>query len=99
MKQERILQVIRGPHVTEKTSTAAQNKQLVFKVERSATKAEIKEAVEQLLEVKVTDVNCVNVKGKAKRFGARMGRRKDFKKAYISLDKSVDIEALLSEQA
>lgn len=99
MKQERILQVIRGPHVTEKTSTAAQQKQLVFKVDRTASKTEIKEAVEQLLEVKVIEVNTVNIKGKAKRFGARMGRRKDYKKAYVSLDKSVDMEALLSEQA
>lgn len=99
MKQERILQIIRGPHVTEKTSGVAANKQLVFKVDRTATKTEIKEAVEQLLEVKVANVNCVNTKGKSKRFGARMGRRKDFKKAYISLDKSVDMEALLSEQA
>lgn len=99
MKQERILQVIRGPHVTEKTSTAAQYNQLVFKVDRTATKSEIKEAVEYLLEVQVTDVNCVNVKGKSKRFGARMGRRKDYKKAYVSLDRSVDMEALLAEQA
>ncbi|MDO4777318.1 MAG: 50S ribosomal protein L23 [Cardiobacteriaceae bacterium] len=99
MKQERILQVIRGPRVTEKTSRAAQDKQLVFRVDPTASKAEIKEAVEQLLEVKVVGVNCVNVKGKAKRFGVRSGRRKDYKKAYISLDKSVDMEALLSEQA
>lgn len=99
MKQERILQVIRGPHVTEKTSTAVQHNQLVFKVDRTATKSEIKEAVEYLLEVRVTDVNCVNIKGKSKRFGARMGRRKDYKKAYVSLDRSVDMEALLAEQA
>ena len=51
------------------------------------------------MEIKVLDVNCVNVKGKVKRFGGRVGRRKAFKKAYISLDKSVDMEALLSEQA
>ncbi|MDO5089934.1 MAG: 50S ribosomal protein L23 [Cardiobacteriaceae bacterium] len=99
IKQERILQVIRGSRVTEKTSRAAQEKQLVFKVDPTASKAEIKEAVEQLLEVKVVSVNCVNVKGKSKRFGVRAGRRKDYKKAYISLDKSVDMEALLSEQA
>lgn len=98
MKQERILQIIRGPHVTEKTTLLAQRKQLVFKVLNDATKEEIKEAVEQLLEVKVIAVNTVNVKGKTKRFGARMGRRQDFKKAYVSLDKSVDMEALLSEQ-
>lgn len=99
MKQERILQIIHSPHITEKGALLGRQKQLVFKVEGAASKAEIKAAVEQLLEIKVLDVNCVNVKGKVKRFGGRVGRRKAFKKAYISLDKSVDMEALLSEQA
>ena len=96
MKQEYILQIIQGPLVTEKSSSATAKKQLVFKV---ATKEEIKEAVEQLLEVTVVAVNTINVKGKSKRFGQRSGYRKDFKKAYVSLDKGVDMEALLSEQA
>lgn len=99
MKQERILQVICGPHVTEKTSSAATQKQLVFKVDRSATKEEIKAAVEQFLEVNVVSVNTVNIPGKVKRIGRRIGVRKDLKKAYVSLDKSVDMEALLSQQA
>ena len=85
--------------VTEKSSSATAKKQLVFKVARKATKEEIKEAVEQLLEVTVVAVNTINVKGKSKRFGQRSGYRKDFKKAYVSLDKGVDMEALLSEQA
>lgn len=99
MKQERLLQVIRGPHVTEKSSLAAENNQLVFKVDSRATKKEIKEAVKQLMEVEVVAVHTVKIKGKSKRFGARVGRRSDYKKAYVSLDKSVDMEALLSEQA
>lgn len=99
MKEEAILQVIKGPHVTEKSSRTASAKQLVFKVSKTATKQDIKAAVEGLLEVAVTDVNIVNVKGKTKRMGMRIGRRKDYKKAYVSLDKSVDMEALLSEQA
>lgn len=99
MKQERILQVIKGPHVTEKSSMAAEQKQLVFKVDRRASKEDIKAAVEALLEVKVTAVNTVLMKGKVKRFGARVGRRKDYKKAYVSLDKSVDMEALVADQA
>lgn len=99
MKQERLLQVIQGPHVTEKSSLAAESKQLVFKVDRRATKREIKEAVQQLMEVEVVSVCTVNVKGKTKRFGSRLGRRSDYKKAYVCLDKSVDMEALLSEQA
>lgn len=97
-KQERILQIIRAPHVTEKSTTISARKQLVFKVATDASKQEIKEAVEQLLEVKVVAVNTVNVKGKTKRIGARIGRRKDYKKAYVSLDKSVDMEALAAEQ-
>lgn len=99
MKQEYILRIIQGPLVTEKSSSATAKKQLVFKVARKATKEEIKEAVEQLLEVTVVAVNTINVKGKSKRFGQRSGYRKDFKKAYVSLDKGVDMEALLSEQA
>lgn len=99
MKQEYILQIIQGPLVTEKSSSATAKKQLVFKVVRKASKEEIKEAVEKLLEVSVLAVNTVNVKGKSKRFGQRTGYRKAFKKAYVSLDKSVDMEALLSEQA
>lgn len=99
MKQERILQVIKAPHVTEKSSMAAEQKQLVFKVDRRASKEDIKAAVEALLEVKVTAVNTVLMKGKVKRFGARVGRRKDYKKAYVSLDKSVDMEALVADQA
>lgn len=99
MKQERILQVICAPHVTEKTSSAAAQKQLVFKVDRNSTKKEIKIAVEQLLEVRVIAINTVNMAGKVKRIGRRIGIRNGFKKAYVSLDKSVDIEALLSQQS
>lgn len=99
MKQERLLQVIKGPHVTEKTAQVAQAKQLVFRVDPGANKEEIRQAVERLLEVKVIAVNTVYVKGKKKRFAQRIGARKNYKKAYVSLDKSVDMEALLSEQA
>lgn len=99
MKKEDILQVIRGPHVTEKSSMVAQQKQLVFKVARSATKAQIKEAVEQLLGIKVININTINVSGKIKRFGMRTGSRKDYKKVYVGLDKNVDMETLLLGQA
>lgn len=99
MKQEYILQVIRGPVVTEKSSAAAAKKQLVFKVAREANKEDIRTAIEHLLDVKVVAINTTNVKGKRKRFGQHAGQRKDFKKAYVSLDKGVDMEALLSDQA
>lgn len=99
MRQERLLQIIQSTRVTEKSSRVAQSNQLVFVVDKTANKEEIKAAVEALLEVKVIAVNTVLTKGKKKRFGARLGRRQDVKKAYVSLDKSVDMEALLSEQA
>ena len=88
MKQERILQIIRGPVVTEKSSSTIRDKQIVFRVACDANKED----------VKVVAVNTVNIKGKLKRFGQRQGYRKSFKKAYISLSRDVDMEALLSEQ-
>lgn len=98
MKQERLLQVIKGPYVTEKTAQLSHVKQLVFRVDPKANKQEISQAVEQLLKVKVIAVNSVYVKGKEKRFAQRVGSRKNYKKAYVSLDQSADMEALLSEQ-
>ena len=79
--QERLMTVIRGPHVSEKSHLAAENNQVVLKVRVDATKREIRQAVEMLFEVEVDDVTVVNVKGKNKRFGQTRGRRKDWKKA------------------
>ena len=76
--ENRMLQVILAPIVSE-------TEQVVFRVSTDATKAEIKAAVELLFKVKVDAVNVVNVKGKSKRFGRTNGRRKDWKKAYVSL--------------
>ena len=73
--QERLMTVIRGPHLSEKAHMAAENNQVVLKVRTDASKAEIRQAVELLFEVKVDDVNVVNVKGKNKRFGQTKGRR------------------------
>ena len=98
MKQERILQIIRGPVVTENSSAAIRETHFFFSVGCDAIKEDLKAAVEQLLDVKVVAVNTVNIKGKLKRFGQRQGYRKSFKKAYISLSRDVDMEALLSEQ-
>lgn len=87
VKNEKIFKVLKGPLISEKSSTVAdKHKQIVFKVISSATKAEVKTAVEMLFKnVKVKDVNILNVKGKEKRFAQRLGRRKDWKKAYVSL--------------
>jgi len=86
MKQERIYQVVFGPHVTEKTVNISEIANIqAFKVSVDATKLEIKKAIEQLFEVKVDTVRTVKVKGKQKNFGRRAGKRKDWKKAYVKL--------------
>ena len=93
MNQERILQVLLAPHVSEKSTVAADaNGQHVFKVLPGATKTEIKQAVEQLFEVKVAQVRVMNVKGKTKRFGQRDGKRSDWRKAYVTLAEGQDID-------
>ena len=98
MNQERVFKVLLGPHISEKaTIIADENNQFVFKVSTDATKPEIKTAVEQLFEVKVKSVQTVNVKGKTKRFGRTMGRRSDWKKAYVSLQDGYDIDFLGAE--
>lgn len=86
MNRERLLKIIVGPHVSEKSSMAAQSgAQYAFKVTPSANKIEIKQAVETLLDVKVSSVRVSNVKGKKVRFGRTMGQRKNWKKAYVTL--------------
>ena len=93
MNQERIYQVLIGPHVSEKAvMMSEEGGQHVFKVATSATKREIKKAIESLLEVDVVSVRTVNVKGKQKNFGKRKGRRSDWKKAYIRLAEGQSLE-------
>ncbi len=93
MNRERLMKVLLGPLVSEKSARAADHaNQYVFKVLRDATKPEIKAAVEDLFEVEVEGVQVVNIKGKAKRFGARLGRRKDWRKAYVRLQKGQEID-------
>lgn len=91
--EERLMQVLLGPHVSEKTTLAADRaSQVVFKVRRDATKRDISKAVEKLFDVKVDNVTVVNVKGKTKRFGRVEGRRPDWKKAYVRLAPGHDID-------
>lgn len=92
MNQEQLIQVLRAPHSSEKSHRIAErHNQVVFKVLKSATKLDIKQAVELMFSVKVKAVNVLNVKGKAKRFGAMQGRRSDWKKAYVSLEPGEEI--------
>ena len=94
-RQERLMTVVRGPHLSEKAHMASENNQVVLKVSPDATKTEIRQAVELLFEVKVVDVTVVNVRGKNKRFGQTRGRRADWKKAYVRLAEGSSLEAFL----
>ena len=78
--------LLRRPVITEKATNASESGAVVFEVSISATKPEIKRAVEELFKVKVKGVNTVIAKGKTKRFKGIRGKRKDIKKAYVMLE-------------
>ena len=88
MNQERLMQVLLAPLVSEKSARIAdRNRQFAFKVLPNATKPEISRAVELLFDVKVA-----NVRGKVKRFGQSVGKRSNWKKAYVTLAEGQDID-------
>lgn len=98
MNDERMLKVLVAPHISEKSSMVAeQSNQVIFKVTIDSSKPEIKKAVEQMFSVEVDAVRTVNMKGKSKRFGQRLGRRNDWKKAYVTLKAGQDIDFLAAE--
>ncbi|MEM1131353.1 50S ribosomal protein L23 [Alterisphingorhabdus coralli] len=84
--------VIVAPHITEKSTLLSENNAVVFKVANSATKPEIKAAVEALFDVKVTGVNTIVQKGKSKRWRGRPYRRSDIKKAIVTLAEGQSID-------
>ncbi len=84
--------IIRRPVITEKSTMASENGAVVFEVDIAANKPQIREAVESLFGVKVKAVNTTIAKGKAKRFRGRPGRRKDIKKAYVTLEEGNTID-------
>lgn len=98
LNQERLLQVLLAPQVSEKSTRLAEKlEQIVFKVTTDATKPEIKAAVELLFKVQVTSVQVAVMKGKQKRFGRTAGRRKDWKKAYVCLAPGQEINFVAGE--
>jgi large subunit ribosomal protein L23 len=100
MNQERLMKIIVSAHVSEKSTTIAdQHKQFVFRVLKDASKTEIKGAVELLFNVNVEGVQVVNVRGKTRRFGQILGRKKSWKKAYVSLQEGQDINFANTEIA
>lgn len=95
---ERLMQVLLAPVVSEKsTFVADKNEQVVFRVAQDATKPEIKAAVEMLFKVQVESVQVANVKGKEKRFGRFVGRRRHWKKAYVCLKPGQEINFAAAE--
>jgi large subunit ribosomal protein L23 len=98
MNAERLLMVIREPHTSEKSTVLADKmKQFTFKVLKTATKTEIKLAVENIFNVKVKSVSVINVKGKTKRFKQTNGKRSDWKKAFVTLHADQDINFAATE--
>lgn len=96
--QERLMTVLQGPLLSEKSTMSAElYNQVVFKVRTDATKAEIRQAVELLFEVKVEGVQVLNYRGKNKRFGQTRGRRNNWKKAYVRLAEGSQIDFLGTE--
>ena len=96
MNDAKLYEVIRAPRVSEKTARLQEmSNQYVFEVATTATKADVKAAIEQLFDVRVEAVNVVNVKGKNKSFKFRSGRRGDWRKAYVKLadGQSIDVMA------
>lgn len=98
MNQERIYKVLLGPVVSEKAAAAGETgNQVVFKVTPDATKLEVKAAVQALFDAKVEQVRILNVKGKTKRTRYGLGKRSDWKKAYVRLEQGQDIDFAVAE--
>lgn len=98
MNQERVFQVLVGPHVSEKAAIVADaSNQYVFRVAIDASKAEIKKSVEQLFKVKVSDVNTLRVKGKVKRNKFGFSTKSTWKKAYVRLEQGQDIDFAVAD--
>ncbi len=98
MSQERIYKLLLGPVISEKATMASEaGNQVVFKVAADATKPEIKAAVEKFFEVKVEAVRTLKVKGKTKRTRYGIGKRSDWKKAYVRLQEGQDIDLQVAE--
>jgi large subunit ribosomal protein L23 len=95
LTRQQMYDIVRAPVITEKATNVSEHNQVVFRVPLSATKREVKAAVEGLFDVKVKAVNTIRVQGKLKRFRGRLGRRSDYKKAVVTLGEGqrVDVTA------
>ena len=92
MNKEKLLTLIHSPYITEKATSIGRLNQIVFKVDLSASKSEIKKAVEDLFDVKVDSVTTSTQKGKTKRNRFGIYKRSDYKKAFVSLKEGSEIQ-------
>lgn len=92
VSQERMYELVRHPVITEKATTISEHNQVVFRVPLTATKPEIRAAIEGLFSVKVSAVNTLRQRGKTKMWRRRPGRRSDYKKAIITLAEGQSID-------
>tara|TARA_Y100000768_G_scaffold226632_1_gene171077 strand:- start:12 stop:305 length:294 start_codon:yes stop_codon:yes gene_type:complete len=92
MNKEKLLTLINSPYITEKATSVGSLNQVVFKVDLSATKLEIKKAVEDLFDVKVDSVTTAIQKGKTKRNRFGIYKKSDYKKAYVALKEGSEIQ-------
>lgn len=93
LEKNKLANILLAPVVSEKSTLAVEDgNRFVFKVQKVATKLEIKKAVELMFDVEVETVQVLNVKGKIKRFGRTLGKRSDWKKAYVKLKAGHDID-------
>ena len=98
MNQERIFTVLREPHISEKVSVLGDvANQYAFKVSVDATKAEIREAIETIFKVSVKNVSTVNVKCKTKKTARGMSRKKNWKKAYVTVAQGQELDYMVAE--
>ena len=98
MNQERLMKVLLSPVISEKsTRVADSHRQFVFKVDKRASKPDVRKAVELMFDVKVDNVQTSNMRGKIKRHGNATGKRADWKKAYVTLAEGHDIDFMGAE--
>jgi large subunit ribosomal protein L23 len=85
LSRQQMYDIVRAPVITEKATNVSEHNQVIFRVSLTATKRDVKAAVEGLFNVEVKAVNTIRVMGKLKRFRGRLGRRSDYKKAIVTL--------------
>jgi large subunit ribosomal protein L23 len=92
LTRQQMFDIVRSPVITEKATNASEHNQVIFTVPLTATKREVRAAIEGLFNVKVTAVNTIRIRGKLKRFRGRVGQRSDRKKAVVTLGEGQRID-------